>query len=69
MLLGLFLVILGGLLLLKNLGIIILPASIWSILYPIILIALGLWIVSLVQRGRAYKHWMMNKYWGRRDDE
>lgn len=61
--------ILGALLLLKNLGLIVLPASVWSILYPVILIALGLWIVSLVQRGRQYKHWMMNKYWGPRDND
>jgi len=68
MLLGTFLVLLGAVLLLKNLGVIILPASVWSILYPIILIALGLWIVNLVRRGRHYKHWMMNRYWGRKDD-
>ncbi|MEJ0021196.1 MAG: DUF5668 domain-containing protein [Candidatus Doudnabacteria bacterium] len=69
MFLGLFLVILGALLLFKNLGLIVLPASVWSILYPVILIVLGLWLISIVQRGRAYKHWMMNRYWGRRDDE
>ena len=69
MFLGLFLVILGALLLFKNLGLITLPASVWSIMYPLILIALGLWIVSLVQRGRQAKHWMMNKYWGSRDDD
>ena len=69
MFLGLFLVILGALLLFKNLGLIVLPASVWSILYPVILIALGLWIVSLVQRGRQYKHWMMNRHWGSRDDK
>lgn len=69
MLLGLFLVILGGLLLLKNLGVIVLPASVWSILYPIILIVLGFYLIMLVQRGRQYKHWMMNRYWGRSDDE
>lgn len=67
MFLGLFLVILGGLILLKNLGIIVLPASVWSIFYPVVLIALGLWIVNLVQRGRQYKHWMMNRYGGRRN--
>lgn len=68
MILGLFLMILGLLLLLRNLGLITLPASVWSVLYPIILVLLGIWIMALVQRGRHYKHWMMNRYWGRRDD-
>lgn len=49
---GLILILVGLLLLLENLG--LLQADIWSMIWPIFLIALGLWILwGVLFRGRA----------------
>ncbi|MFM8321237.1 MAG: LiaF transmembrane domain-containing protein [Chloroflexota bacterium] len=40
---GLFLVLLGGLLLLSNLGII--TASLWGLIWPLLMVLLGVWII------------------------
>ena len=68
MLLGLFLLIVGIILLLKNLGIIVIAAGFWAVLGPAILIALGLYIMSIVQRGRQYRNWLIKRFWGHDND-
>lgn len=43
MLFGVFLIVLGGLFLLENMG--LLPAGVWGVFWPLVLIALGLRLV------------------------
>ena len=68
MLLGLFLFVLGLILLLKNLGILQITGSFWGILGPVLLLVLGLYIMMLVQKGRQYRHWLLGKYWKDKND-
>lgn len=68
MLLGLFLLIIGIILLLKNLGIIVISQGFWSVVGPVILILLGIYIMSVVQRGRQYRNWLIKRFWGTDDD-
>jgi hypothetical protein len=53
---GVVLLLLGGLFLLNNLG--ILPMDIWGVLWPTLLIALGVWVLwgVLLYRGPASEH-------------
>jgi len=56
MFLGLILLITGGVFLLKNLGYISEPA--WSIIWPVILIVIGLWILlKREDEGFYWKEW------------
>ena len=63
---GTFLVLIGVVFFLKNLGLIVLPNSFWSFLWPLLLIVIGVHIAIAAQRARQYKHWLF-KSW--RDEE
>ena len=67
MLLGIFLVILGAMFLLKNLGLIALPVSFWSLVWPILILLIGIHIIIGVRRGKRYKEWFTRR-WSGRDD-
>ncbi len=69
MILGLFLLCLGLVFLLRNLGLIILPANFWSVFYPIVLIVLGLYLALAAHKGRRYKEMFMGRLKRNRDDE
>jgi uncharacterized integral membrane protein len=69
MILGLFLVLLGIVFFLKNLGIIVLPNSFWSFMWPLLLIVIGIYMAMAAHRGRQYKHWLFNRGWKRNDSD
>lgn len=62
MIVGLILIIIGGVFLLQNLGYI--SAGAWSVIWPAILIAIGLGIVI---KGKCYGFFWEEKFgWGRK---
>ena len=63
MILGLFLLLLGIVFFLKNLGIIVLPSSFWSFIWPLLLVVTGIYVAMAAHRGRQYKHWLFNRSW------
>ena len=69
MILGLFLLCLGLVFLLRNLGLIILPANFWAVFYPIVLIVLGLYLALAAHKGRKYKEMFMGRFKRNGDDE
>ena len=69
MILGLFLLCLGLVFLLRNLGLIILPANFWSVFYPIVLIVLGLYLALAAHKGRKYREMFMGRFRRKSDDE
>ncbi len=52
MFLGLILILIGGLFLLRNLG--LLPVETWPVLWPSLLILLGFYLIFLCQRVRSF---------------
>ncbi|MDO8504350.1 MAG: DUF5668 domain-containing protein [Candidatus Liptonbacteria bacterium] len=63
---GIFLIVLGGLFLLKNMGILL--TGVWSVLWPIILIAWGVSMFFRRSCGEKCKdgacgHWWCCKHW------
>jgi len=56
MLFGLFIILIGGLILLKNLGII--TTSLWNIIYPSAIILIGLGIIFRPK----------SKFWNKKED-
>lgn len=66
MILGILLIFIGALYLLKNLGLVVLPTSFWSLLYPLIVIVLGIHFVNWALRGRKYKDAFVDRYLRRR---
>lgn len=69
MILGILLIFIGALFLLKNLGLVQLPASIWSLLYPLIIIIIGIHLVNWTLRGRKYKDAFVDRYLRRKHPE
>ncbi len=61
MLFALIFILLGVLFLLKNLGII--TAGIWGILWPLILILIGFWIIFLRYEWRLRTNKVAKKIW------
>ena len=59
---GIFLILIGVVFFLKNLGLIELPSSFWSFLWPLILIVVGVHITIAVRRARQYKHWLFKSW-------
>lgn len=57
MIVGLFLLIMGVVYLLNNLGVIHLAASFWSIFWPTVLIVVGFYLLVLAMRWRRYSWW------------
>jgi hypothetical protein len=54
MILGIFIIVLGSVLLLRNLGLITLPAGFWSLFFPLFLIVIGIYIIIAVKKGKEY---------------
>lgn len=65
MILGLFLILLGVVFFLRNLGIIVLPNTFWAFIWPLLLVVIGVYVAIAAQRGRQYKHWLFNRSWNR----
>ena len=64
MILGTFLVLIGIVFFLKNLGLIVLPSSFWSFIWPLLIILVGVHIAIGAQRARQYKHWLFKSWRG-----
>lgn len=54
MILGIFIIVLGFVLLLRNLGLITLPTSFWSLFLPLFLMVIGIYIIIAVKKGKEY---------------
>lgn len=54
MILGIFIIVLGLALLLRNLGLMAFPASFWSLFFPLFLIVIGIYIIIAVKKGKEY---------------
>jgi hypothetical protein len=54
MILGIFIIVFGLVLLLRNLGLISLPISFWSLFFPLFLIVGGIYIIIAVKKGKEY---------------
>jgi hypothetical protein len=61
MFLGLILILIGGLFLLRNLG--LLPVGIWEVLWPSLLILLGIYLIFLTQRFQIFWKRFWNGIW------
>lgn len=68
MILGIFLILIGVVYLLKNLGFIVLPASFWSLLYPLLLVVIGIYLVIGARKGKHYLDLFLHKAWKGKDD-
>ena len=62
MILGIFIIVMGLVLLLRNLGLIALPASFWSIFFPLFLVVSGIYIIIAVKKGKAYWDQAIKKF-------
>lgn len=65
MLLGVFLIVLGGLFLLENMG--LLPAGVWGVFWPLVLIALGLKLI--MRNGCCCGGKFYHKLWGKKSQQ
>ena len=54
---GIVIVALGTLFLLRNLGVIEFDAGFWSVLYPLILIGIGISLIYAAREWRRYVQW------------
>lgn len=61
---SLLLIIVGGAFLLRNLG--YLPGSAWGVIWPSLLIVLGLWSFFRQREGRSFLWWVERIGWRRR---
>ena len=59
---GFILLALGAIFLLANLGLIAIPASAWSVIWPILLMGLGLYFLWGYYRLRNYKYRLLDRY-------
>lgn len=64
MILGTFLVLIGVVFFLKNLGLLELPSSFWSFIWPLLLVVIGVHIAVGAKRAREYKHWLFKSWRG-----
>ncbi|KKR18299.1 MAG: hypothetical protein UU65_C0002G0266 [candidate division CPR2 bacterium GW2011_GWC1_41_48] len=62
MLIGTALLIIGLIYLLANLNLITLPVSFLDILWPLLLILVGAYILLAFTKARRYKRWAFRKY-------
>lgn len=69
MIIGVLVIFLGVILLLKNLGLIELPASVWSIFYPLVFIVIGLYLAIFTQKGKRWGRKIADKMSGNNDDQ
>ncbi|HLE17752.1 MAG TPA: DUF5668 domain-containing protein [Syntrophales bacterium] len=62
MILGIFIIIFGLVLLLRNLGLITLPISFWSLFSPLFLIVIGIYVIIAVKKGKEYWDQAIKKF-------
>jgi cytochrome c-type biogenesis protein CcmH/NrfF len=62
MILGLFFILFGGLLLLKELGLITITVSLWALALPVLLLVIGVYIVLGALKTRKYRDMMIRKF-------
>jgi uncharacterized membrane protein len=62
MILGIFIIVLGLVLLLRNLGLITLPTGFWSLFFPLFLIVIGIYIIMAVKKGKEYWDRAIDKF-------
>ncbi len=62
MILGIFIIVLGLVLLLRNLGLITLPTGFWSLFFPLFLIVIGIYIIMAVKKGKEYWDQAIKKF-------
>ncbi len=62
MILGIFIVVFGLVLLLRNLGLITLPISFWSLFFPLFLMMIGIYVIMAVKKGREYWDQAIKKF-------
>ncbi len=62
MILGIFTIVLGLMLLLRNLGLITLPTGFWSLFFPLFLIVIGIYIIMAVKKGKEYWERAIEKF-------
>ena len=62
MIFGTFLILIGVVFFMKNLGLLELPSTFWSFLWPLAIIMIGVHVVIGAQRARQYKHWLFKSW-------
>ena len=67
MIIGLLIFLFGFLFLLKNLGIVIFPAGTWDIIWSIIFIVIGFYLIGVSSRIRNYRSRLFGKYYHFKD--
>ena len=69
MIIGSLVIFLGIILLLRNLGIIELPTSVWSIFYPLVFIVVGIYMIIGTRKGREWGSRICGKFSGKDQGE
>lgn len=68
MIIGFLFLIVGVLVLLKNLGFISFPGNFWSLFYPLALVVIGLYLVLAAKGGRKCMNWVKEQFENRSDE-
>jgi uncharacterized membrane protein len=55
-------IVLGLVLLLRNLGLITLPISFWSLFFPLFLMVIGIYVIMAVKKGKEYWDQAIKKF-------